>query len=164
MASLAAAGLEGTSLLAGLAGVLFVAGLAQMLIGLSGGGHLIKYIPFPVVAGFLTGSAVLMALSQLRPLSGAGADGAWHSWRWLPAATAAVTFLGVRFGPRLLPRLPGTITGLLAGTAVFQLVAWRVAEAVPASWVVGALPQATRSCVCRERTLLRRTPRASRSF
>ena len=45
-------------------------GIFQALIGLAGGGSLIKYIPYPVISGFLTGSAILMIMSQIKPLSG----------------------------------------------------------------------------------------------
>jgi SulP family sulfate permease len=47
-AALAAAGLQNGQLLLGLAAVTVAAGIFQFLIGITGGGRLIKYIPFPV--------------------------------------------------------------------------------------------------------------------
>src|SRR3972149_5898147 len=41
-----------------------LAGLLQMLIGCIGAGRLIKYIPYPVVAGFLSGVALLIFIGQ----------------------------------------------------------------------------------------------------
>jgi len=45
-------------------------GLFQFLLGISGGGQLIKFIPYPAVAGLVTGVGVLMVLSMLPPLAG----------------------------------------------------------------------------------------------
>ena len=66
--ALMGAGLEPTELLTALYAVIVGSGLFQILIGLVGGGRLIKFIPYPVVAGFMTGAAVLMVLSQVGPL------------------------------------------------------------------------------------------------
>ena len=127
--ALAAHGLSGANVLLGLAVVVLLAGGMQFLIGLSGGGKLIKYIPSPVISGFMTGSSILMITSQLQAFAGAGAGEAWVSWRWLPAATALVTIAGVRLAPRFAPRVPGPIAGLVLGTLVFHgLVAVHGAE------------------------------------
>ena len=42
-----------------------MSGALQMLYGLVGGGRLIKYIPYPVVSGYLSAVGVLIFLSQL---------------------------------------------------------------------------------------------------
>ena len=139
-AQLATLGLGGSDLLAGLAFVVILAGLFQMLIALTGGGRLIKFIPYTVVAGFMTGSAILMLLSQLRSLTGEGAAINWGLWRWLPLLTAALTLALVRFVPRWVPYLPGTIAGLVGGTLFFQLAAGLSPHGIPDGWVVGALP------------------------
>ena len=49
--------------------VLF-AGVFQMLLGVSGIGAYIKFIPHPVVAGFMNGIAFLILVSQLPALAG----------------------------------------------------------------------------------------------
>lgn len=139
LAVLAQQGLAGTTLLLGLAVVVALAGVMQFLIGLSGGGRLIKYIPSPVISGFMTGAAILMILSQLKGIDGAGAGAAWTDWRWLPAAAAGVTILGVRALPRLLPQVPGPIAGLVVGTLVFHVLAGAHGGAVPGTWLVGKL-------------------------
>ena len=43
-------------------------GLIQILLGISGGGKLIKYIPYPVIAGFMNGVAMIIFFSQVKPL------------------------------------------------------------------------------------------------
>jgi SulP family sulfate permease len=139
-AQLTMAGLPGSALLAGLTVVVILTGLFQMLIGLTGGGRLIKFIPYTVVAGFMTGSAILMVLSQLGPLAGEGAAPSGEAWRWLPLLTAALTLALVRLVPRWIPAVPGTIAGLVGGTLFFQLAAALSPHGIPDGWVVGALP------------------------
>jgi len=136
----AGAGLGGPDLLTALAAIMVVTGIFQSLIGISGGGRLIKFIPYTVVSGFLTGSAVLMFLSQIHPLAGGGGGDAWTHWRWIPAATAAVTFAVMHYAPRFAPRIPGTIAGLIAGTLAFQLLVRLGPGPAPEAWVIGTLP------------------------
>ncbi len=139
-AGLVASGLDATGVALGLAITVALTGALQFAIGASGGGRLIKYIPFPVVSGFMTGSAILMITSQLAPLSGGGAGPAWVDWIWLPAAAALVTIAGTRLVPRFLPQVPGPIAGLILGTLVFHLVALGNDAALPGAWVIGTLP------------------------
>jgi len=40
-----------------------LAGVFQIIIGGLRLGHLMKFIPYPVVSGFMTGSAILMVVS-----------------------------------------------------------------------------------------------------
>lgn len=142
LALLAAGGVAEANLPTALIAITVGAGLLQMLIAVSGGSRLIKFIPYPVVAGFSTGAALLMIQSQYKPLTGAGADAIWADWRWLPTLVALVTFLLVRYAPRRLPRVPGAIIGLLGGTLLFQLLIPFGPGPAPAVWVVGALPSA----------------------
>jgi SulP family sulfate permease len=57
-------GVTGPDLLLAMTIILVITGVLQILIGLSGGGQLIKYIPYPVISGFMTGTAILMLMSQ----------------------------------------------------------------------------------------------------
>ena len=45
--------------------VVFCSGLIQLLLGLLRFGSLIKFVPYPVVAGFMNGSAVLILIGQI---------------------------------------------------------------------------------------------------
>lgn len=139
-AALTRTGLEGSGLVTGMAVLMVVTGLFQIGVGLSGGGQLIKFIPYPVVAGFMTGSAVLMIKSQVDPLRGNGAGDAWSGWLWVPPAIAAVTYLAMTYVPKFLPRVPGTIAGLLAGIGIFQFLSLAWPAGVPNAWVVGTIP------------------------
>lgn len=139
-AALANTGLDAAGLLTALFLTIVGSGLFQILIGLAGGGRLIKFIPYPVVAGFMTGAAVLMLLSQLAALSGVGGDGEWDRWRWIPAVTALSTVAIMYFIPKWFPLVPNTIAGLIGGTAVFHVLLAAAPGNVPEKWTIGALP------------------------
>jgi SulP family sulfate permease len=141
LASLTQTDISNDALLVNLAAIIMCTGLFQMFIGISGGGKLIKYIPYPVISGFLTGSAILMIMSQVDPLSGKGLDSSWESWRWLPLITAAVTMIAIHFVPKFLKKLPGTIAGLLVGTITFHIIAVFHAADLPQQWLIGQLPR-----------------------
>lgn len=141
VASLLQAGLDSEGLLLNLAVLMICTGLFQIIIGLTGGGKLIKYIPYPVISGFLTGSAILMIMSQIQPLSGEGVSEDWEAWRWLPLATAVVTLLATSLGPKLVTRVPGTIAGLLCGSLVFHVLAMMNPADLPSEWMIGQLPE-----------------------
>lgn len=50
--------------------VFLLAGILQILIGLSGGGQYIKYIPYPVVSGFMTAIGLIILITQILPVLG----------------------------------------------------------------------------------------------
>jgi SulP family sulfate permease len=110
-------------------------GLLQAGYGLLGGGRLIKYIPYPVVTGYLSGVAILIVLGQgpifLGLPKGMRLDpGLWTLSAWsLPAvvvggATVAVTLLA----PRLTKKVPATVLGLAGGALAYAVLAWRLPE------------------------------------
>ena len=140
LASVAAHGVQGEGLLLALVAIMILTGLFQFLLGISGGGQLIKYIPYPVVAGLVTGIGVLMVLSQLNTLSGEGAQASSSGWLVVPAATALITFGSIKLAPRVLPAVPGIISGLLVGIAVFHLIMLAAPGPMPESWLVGTIP------------------------
>ncbi|MEQ8660400.1 MAG: cyclic nucleotide-binding domain-containing protein, partial [Gammaproteobacteria bacterium] len=74
------------------------------------------------------------------PLAGGALPAAWADWWWLPALAALATIAGVRLAPRLLPRVPGPIAGLVLGTLVFHVLAMQHPGAPPAHWMIGAVP------------------------
>ena len=50
--------------------VFLLVGLVQVLLGIIGMGKYIKYIPYPVVSGFMTAIGVIIIITQLIPLLG----------------------------------------------------------------------------------------------
>ncbi|NJM12672.1 MAG: SulP family inorganic anion transporter [Synechococcaceae cyanobacterium SM1_2_3] len=141
VAVLASAGLAPAAIAPALFIVTLLAGLIQLLMALAGGGRLIKFIPYPVIAGLTTSIGFLLLTSQIKPMLGISHAGSWSQWHLLPIMTAAVAFGLTRYGPRVLPRLPGAIIGLIGGAAIFHLGSY-VADlpAPPDHWVIGILP------------------------
>jgi SulP family sulfate permease len=50
--------------------VFFAAGIIQIVLGMLGLGRYIKYIPYPVVSGFMTAIGVIIIVTQLLPVLG----------------------------------------------------------------------------------------------
>lgn len=50
--------------------IFFMAGMLQVVLGIVGVGKYIKYIPYPVISGFMTGIGVIIIITQLFPLLG----------------------------------------------------------------------------------------------
>ena len=90
--------------------IVLVAGVFQALFGLLRVGDVIRYIPSPVMAGFQNAVAILLLLAQAKPLVGAGQP--------LTLAVGLATALVIWYGPRVAPRAPAPIAGLLVGTAL----------------------------------------------
>ena len=103
-----------------------LAGVFQVLFGFVGIGRLIKYIPYPVVSGYLTGVGLIIIGSQLSKLVGAPLGTPWYQsvispWLWDMRALAVggATITGILLGPSLTRRLPATIIGVAAGVATY---------------------------------------------
>lgn len=107
-----------------------LAGLFQILFGFVGIGRLIKYIPYPVVSGYLTGVGLIIIGSQLGKLLSTPGELHWYEaisspelWDWRAVAVGAATILVMLAAPLLTRRLPGTILGIAAGIACYFLLA-----------------------------------------
>lgn len=104
---------------------LLAAGL-QMLYGLVGGGKLIKFIPYPVVSGYLSAVGIIIALGQLPRLFGLPKgmpllEGLLSptSWKWQGVVVGMVTMTVMVLAPRFTRRIPAAILGLAAGVATY---------------------------------------------
>ncbi len=107
-----------------------LAGLFQVLFGMVGIGRLIKYIPYPVVSGYMSGVGLIIIGSQVQKLVGAPLDTTWWQtmispwlWDWRAVAVGAATMAGMAVGPRITTRLPGTILGIATGIATYFILA-----------------------------------------
>ena len=103
-----------------------LSGGLQVLYGVLGGGTLIKYIPYPVVTGYLSGVGVVIFLKQLHGLFGfpqgvSNWDGltAPLNWRVPGLIVGIVTITVMLVAPRLTKKVPAAILGLGAGVACY---------------------------------------------
>ena len=105
-------------------------GLLQMLIGFLGVGKLIKYIPYPVVSGYLSGVGLIIIGGQLPTFAGAPTGSRWFEvamnpqvWDLRGLAVGGVTVVAMLGAPRLTKAVPGTIVGIVAGILTFAGIA-----------------------------------------
>ncbi len=123
---------------AGLALVGIMAGVLLLVMGLTGLGTAVKYIPRPVTIGFTNGIALLIASTQIKDFFGLTTPPVpseflpriamlFHyagSIRWQTVSVAAASLAIILLWPRLTKRFPGSIVALLLSTAavaVFRL-------------------------------------------
>jgi len=105
-------------------------GLVQFLIGNFGGGKFIKYIPYPVIAGYLSGVAVLLLLSQLPRVLGAPKGISLidtlfspNHWNWQSICIGGFTILGSVYSKKIFKKMPQSVFGLLTGIIVYFTLA-----------------------------------------
>lgn len=111
-----------------------MAGTILLLMGLSGLGSLVRFIPYPVVVGFTAGIAVVIATLQIRDLLGlAAAEGGGHfleqlhniilslpTTRIQDLAVGLLTLAILLGWPRLKTAVPAPLVALLiAGTGAW---------------------------------------------
>ncbi|CAA7611611.1 Sulfate permease and related transporter [Candidatus Terasakiella magnetica] len=103
-----------------------LAGAIQIGLGLAGIGRLIKYIPFPVVSGYLCGVGLIIIGSQIPKFLGApGGTGlldalkAPSAWTWQSMVVGGVVIVAMVFTPRLTRAVPAAILALIAGIACY---------------------------------------------
>ncbi len=113
-----------TLLLLTLLGLL--AGLMQVLFGVLRLGLLIKYMPYTVVSGYLSGVGLIIIGSQVPKLLGTPKGvGFWNAlvtpehWRWQGILVGVTTMVVMLGAPRVIKAVPGAVLGLIAGVAVY---------------------------------------------
>lgn len=102
------------------------AGLFQLGFGLAGLGRLIKYMPYPVVSGYLSGVGLIIIGSQVPKFLGVpGTVHFWPAlaapalWRWQGIVVGVVTVAVMVAAPRFTKAVPAAILALLAGVAAY---------------------------------------------
>jgi SulP family sulfate permease len=115
-----------------------MAGVMLVIMGATGLGKAVRYIPRPVVLGFTNGIAVLIASTQIRDFFGLQMSSvpgefiarmrelARHFATLSPTATilAVASLTVILLTPKLIKRVPGYIVALVLGTAavvIFKL-------------------------------------------
>jgi|APTNR8051073442_1049403.scaffolds.fasta_scaffold00574_13 SulP family sulfate permease len=106
-------------------GIFFLAGILEALLGVLRIGKYIKFIPYPVVSGFMSGIGAIIIISQIFPLVGATAPegsalGTFMSLGILddvfngPASILALaTVLAVYLSPKVTKVIPSPLVALI---------------------------------------------------
>ncbi len=118
--------------LAGLALATLFAGVILVIMGISGLGRLIEFIPYPVVVGFTSGIAVVLATLQVKDFLGlsmgpmpehyvekiAALARALPTFRPADLAIGAATFLILTYWNRVFKKIPAPLFALIAAALV----------------------------------------------
>lgn len=116
----------------GLALVGIMAGVLLLIMGITGLGAAVKYIPRPVTIGFTNGIALLIASTQIKDFLGLKTPGVPSEFlprlrmlaqyagtmRWQTVAISGASLAIILLWPRVTKRVPGSIVALLLATAV----------------------------------------------
>src|ERR1700758_4943709 len=122
----------------GLALVTVLAGVLLLIMGVTGLGTAVKFIPRPVTIGFTNGIAVLIASTQIKDFLGLKTPAVPSEFfarmrvlldhigtmRWQTVGVAGTSLAIILLWPRVTKRLPGSIVALFlatAATALFHL-------------------------------------------
>ncbi len=125
-----------------------MAGILLLIIGLLRLGRFIAFVPSPVITGFTSGIALIIAIGQIDNLLGIktpGADSAaakllgyfrvpftvdWHA-----LAIGLLVILAMIFWPKKWnARFPASLLGIIAATLITILLGWQIP-------VIGEIPQ-----------------------
>jgi len=118
-----------------IAGVM--AGIIQIALGVAKMGQLVKFIPYPVTAGFTNGIAVIIFCGQLNNFLGLELKRSEHflpalwdtlihigAFNWAAIAIASVVISTKLLLPKITTVVPGSLVGLILATLIasyFQL-------------------------------------------
>ena len=120
---------------AGLAMITMMAGVLLILMGLTGLGSAVKFIPRPVTIGFTNGIALLIASTQIKDFFGLKTGDVPSAFvarmsfliahmgtvNWTAVAVSVVTLAVVVLLPRFTKRIPGSILAMVGCTVCVAL-------------------------------------------
>jgi SulP family sulfate permease len=102
-----------------------LAGLLQVILAKMKLGGLVRYIPYPVHAGYMNGVGVVMVGAMVPHLIGLPLGSSVSNWReahLLALLVALVAFVLAVKAPKWTRRVPPYLTGLLAATALHHVL------------------------------------------
>jgi len=101
-----------------------LSGLLQALFGLLRFGAVIRFLPYPVISGFMVALGLLVIWPQLPALLGATEGLSWdtllpaQNTRWGAVAVGITTVVCFTKARKLVPRAPAPLIAILAGMAL----------------------------------------------
>lgn len=123
----------------GLALASMMAGVILVLMGVLRMGALLRFVPYPVIAGFTSGIAMIILIAQLNEALGLGLKMPQHipqqlamlgahlgSTQWRTAAISGLTFAIIYGWPRLTRKVPGAIIAIIVTALLVRWLGWPV--------------------------------------
>jgi SulP family sulfate permease len=147
-AALVASAIEMTGSLESAMGIIvltfFVSGLFQIIFGLINIASYVKYFPYPVVSGFMSGVGLIIIILQLFPFAGlSSAKSTWLVIQDLPRLITDFNFHALALGALtvaiyyLFPFITKTIPSALAALVVASLASYFLQWDIP---IIGEIP------------------------
>jgi SulP family sulfate permease len=132
-------------------GIVVLAGLLQIVLGLLRVGSYIRYVPYPVISGFMSGIGVIIILQQIFPMLGLEPPASdpvsilrhlhvLGDINWGAVALSAMTIATVFLVPQFTKTVPASLVALMTMTAGAVLLELRVP-------VIGEIPSGLPSLV-----------------
>jgi len=108
---------------------ILIAGISQIVFGTLGLGSIVKFIPQPIVAGFMNGIAFLLIAKQIKPLMGVDSNIPPVEILLNPdlvqgqtLLVGIATIIAIVLAKRYIKVVPASVVGLGIGTAVYYLL------------------------------------------
>ncbi|HUU34203.1 MAG TPA: SulP family inorganic anion transporter [Vicinamibacterales bacterium] len=144
-ASVAAAAAGTGHEFAAITATFLLAGVLQIGLGLMRVGKYIRYVPYPVISGFMTGIGAIIILLQIFPMLGQRSPSAvldvvltigtaLSAINWAALVLAVLTYALIVVTPMVTKAVPSTLVALLSMTAVSIALGWDVPR-------IGEIPQ-----------------------
>ena len=126
-------------------GTFALAGVFQLCLAAVRAGSFVRFIPYPVVSGFMTGIGVIIILLQVFPMMGLSSptsplqvvlqvgDVFTANSNWMALGVTVATIAVIVGLPKLTKKVPGTLVALVGMTALV----WAFSVPVP---LLGAIP------------------------
>ena len=144
-ASVAAAAAGTGDEFAAVTATFLLAGLLQVGLGLMRVGKYIRYVPYPVISGFMTGIGTIIILLQIFPMLGQRSPSAvldvvltigtaMSAINWAALILAVLTYAIIIATPKLTTAVPSTLVALLSMTGLSIALGWDVPR-------IGEIPQ-----------------------
>jgi sulfate permease, SulP family len=105
-----------------------LSGLLQVAFGLLHFGAAIRFLPYPVISGFMVALGLLVVWPQIPAFLGASPGIGWEALmrelnlRWGAIAVGATTICCFTLSRKKFPKSPAPLIGILAGTALHYLL------------------------------------------
>lgn len=105
--------------------VCLMCGALQFVYGALRAGQLIKYIPYPVVSGYLSGVGLIILLGQLPKFLGIKKEELFSGlispdqWKWPGVIVGTITIVGMLVSPKLTKKIPAAVIALALGIAAY---------------------------------------------
>ena len=106
-----------------------IAGVSQIVFGVLGVGNLIKYVPQPVIAGFMTGIAFILISKQIQIILGIDSNQSiWKVFKHPALINHLTTIVGITtiviifISKRYLKKFPASLVAIVGGTSLFYAI------------------------------------------